>query len=123
MLNIKKALTKILSDITPSQDDYSSAYGTIRASKQSGVVTLQFDGLNMAYSSGWNTIGTIGTKYRPARNTYVLAVNNAATTNNALPMEIRIAPSGDVSVYKFSETSTNQMALGQITYYASSRGG
>lgn len=124
MLNVKKVLSMILEDLTRSTADYSSTYGTVRALKQSGMVTLQIDGTTTSISKNqWTTLATIGTDYRPARTMYSNILNNTASDGSKVSVILRVQNTGLVSAWCFTGYPTNCQLLGLITYPAANRGG
>lgn len=104
MLNIKKTLTKILTQITPktaSLQDTTKKNGSLEMSKTGNVVTFSCTGDFVSLPAGAIDYVTLAEEFRPNVN-YSFVIQN----NNAKYVVMLVYPSGLVRFYNYSTASS-----------------
>ena len=122
MLDVKKTLAKLLNAIkeitTLSSKTYSiGSYASVIAQRNGRLVIIQISSTAVhAYSTGWTSLCTLDTIYRPlTRRLSIIYDNNTLSASN-VAMVARIEPSGVVQVYRFSNNEANTTPCGTIPY-------
>ena len=122
MLDIKKTLAKLLNAIkeitTLSSKTYAvGSYASVIAQRTGRLVVIQISSTTgHAYSTGWTTLCTLDTIYRPLTRRLSIIYDNNTSSSSNVAMVARIEPSGAVQVYRFSNNGSNTTPCGTIPY-------
>ena len=121
-LDLKKTVGKLLNAIKEivslSSKTYSvGSYASVIAQRNGRLVVIQISSTTgHAYSTGWTTLCTLDTIYRPLSRRLSIIYDNSSTSASTIPMVARIEPSGAVQVYRFSNNGSNTTPCGTIPY-------
>ena len=101
MLDVKKLLTKIIkldsSTLTINKGSGSQKW----CKKRNGLVEFYVEVTGVSYSSGWNTIATLPSGYRPSAYYDFMGKDNT----NDTACSCKVTAGGEVQVYKTSSLS------------------
>lgn len=101
MLNVKKTLSKIITNVSSTLDVKKGTGAQNWCVLRNGIVEFYIEITGASWSSGWNTIATLPSGYEPIVYYDLMGKDNT----NDTACSCKVTATGDVQVYKTNSLS------------------